>query len=314
MIEAATGNGAQRGSSQNIRINVLNDSLREASSSRIAVSALILFNFPQIIAAIVVLSLHWPENSVCDAEHRLKWRVWSLIATIRMTLHMVTIFLIIGVTRLVRQQVRQTRLLMILQKLRNLLDAAGLIWFLVGNMWLFGGSDMKAATVCVRPTQSPIYNLCLAMVVFNYIQICLPCIIAILMIPVLCFCLPCLIHVLRWMRDAEESKGASQADIKNLPLVKFKDLESADSPMSAQLSCPICLMDFASEDEIRILPCKHYFHDQCIGEWLGMNSTCPSCRKNILKDPANQDGEKETRDTEMVDLSHSSSGAAEDLV
>lgn len=32
--------------------------------------------------------------------------------------------------------------------------------------------------------------------------------------------------------------------------------------------CAICLEDYADEDELRILPCKHEFHITCIDSWL----------------------------------------------
>jgi hypothetical protein len=67
--------------------------------------------------------------------------------------------------------------------IRNSLEAFGLIWFVVGNMWLFGDDDNS----CRNPQHSPVYNLCLAMLIINYIQICLPCILAILLIPVFLF-------------------------------------------------------------------------------------------------------------------------------
>merc|ERR1740130_1469879 len=103
------------------------------------------------------------------------------------------------------------------------------------------------------------------------------------MIPVLCFCLPCLIHVLRWMRDPSlDGKGASAAAIGKLPLLKFRDVAEGPSTSSVEMTCPICLSDFDEEDEVRVLPCKHYFCKACIDEWLAVNSTCPTCRTNIL--------------------------------
>lgn len=49
---------------------------------------------------------------------------------------------------------------------------------------------------CHHQIDSPVYNLCLAMLIISYVQICLPCILAAMLIPVFCFCMPCLIRVL----------------------------------------------------------------------------------------------------------------------
>ncbi len=47
-------------------------------------------------------------------------------------------------------------------------------------------------------------------------------------------------------------------------------------------SCSICFEDFENYDNVRILPCKHYYHINCINQWLSKNSNCPICRRNVL--------------------------------
>ena len=47
-------------------------------------------------------------------------------------------------------------------------------------------------------------------------------------------------------------------------------------------TCAICVDEFAEEDQVRVLPCNHIFHPQCIGEWLGNHSSlCPLCKKEV---------------------------------
>ncbi|XP_074033416.1 E3 ubiquitin-protein ligase goliath-like [Leptinotarsa decemlineata] len=41
--------------------------------------------------------------------------------------------------------------------------------------------------------------------------------------------------------------------------------------------CCICLGKLVGD--LRILPCKHEFHSNCISQWLVGNDTCPLCRK-----------------------------------
>lgn len=33
-----------------------------------------------------------------------------------------------------------------------------------------------------------------------------------------------------------------------------------------------------SEDEVKSLPCGHAFHEECLRPWLGMHTSCPTCR------------------------------------
>lgn len=88
-----------------------------------------------------------------------------------------------------------------MRSIRNTIEAFGLVWFVVGNMWLFGDDN----NICHHPERSPIYNLCVSLLVLNYVQICFPCIIAIVLIPVFCFCMPCLIRILARLQDPRAS-------------------------------------------------------------------------------------------------------------
>ncbi|CAH1451555.1 unnamed protein product [Lactuca virosa] len=44
-------------------------------------------------------------------------------------------------------------------------------------------------------------------------------------------------------------------------------------------TCAICLSDYKPKESLRTIPeCNHYFHSDCIDEWLKLNATCPVCR------------------------------------
>jgi hypothetical protein len=59
----------------------------EAQSQRLSMWALVVVNAPQILAAILVLGIHWNDSSVCDAEHRNRWLLWASASTVRTTVH-----------------------------------------------------------------------------------------------------------------------------------------------------------------------------------------------------------------------------------
>lgn len=55
------------------------------------------------------------------------------------------------------------------------------------------------------------------------------------------------------------------------------------------LGCSICTEDFLVGEDVRVLPCDHKFHPQCVDPWLiNVSGTCPLCRLD-LRPPAAED-------------------------
>ncbi|ORX71190.1 hypothetical protein DL89DRAFT_221739 [Linderina pennispora] len=68
---------------------------------------------------------------------------------------------------------------------------------------------------------------------------------------------------------------ASREFIRRLPVLKASDTNQ---------SCTICNDEFAEDCELTRLPCKHYFHRECIKPWLELHNTCPMCRHELPSD------------------------------
>ncbi|KAJ3337941.1 hypothetical protein HDU93_000328, partial [Gonapodya sp. JEL0774] len=50
-------------------------------------------------------------------------------------------------------------------------------------------------------------------------------------------------------------------------------------------SCPICLEPYTPESSLRLLPCTHSFHADCVDSWLAnRRGVCPLCRLDISTD------------------------------
>ncbi len=48
------------------------------------------------------------------------------------------------------------------------------------------------------------------------------------------------------------------------------------------LGCSICTEDFRKGEEVRVLPCNHKFHPDCVDPWLlNVSGTCPLCRIDL---------------------------------
>lgn len=78
---------------------------------------------------------------------------------------------------------------------------------------------------------------------------------------------------------------ASKEDIERsgLEVIQASSLEEYEKTERVASNCTeqclICLDDYAPEDNLRVLTCKHAFHQSCVDKWLetGRNN-CPACR------------------------------------
>ncbi|RAL53935.1 hypothetical protein DM860_004406 [Cuscuta australis] len=67
----------------------------------------------------------------------------------------------------------------------------------------------------------------------------------------------------------------SRSAIESLESIKVNSSFLEKEPNSC---CLICAKEFELDGEVKILPCKHVFHSDCILQWLEMKSTCPVCK------------------------------------
>lgn len=52
---------------------------------------------------------------------------------------------------------------------------------------------------------------------------------------------------------------------------------------AAQSLCSVCLEHFRQGEELRMLPCMHRYHRQCIDRWLARSPACPVCKHEIAR-------------------------------
>uniref|UniRef100_A0A8D3ATJ5 RING-type domain-containing protein n=1 Tax=Scophthalmus maximus TaxID=52904 RepID=A0A8D3ATJ5_SCOMX len=47
-------------------------------------------------------------------------------------------------------------------------------------------------------------------------------------------------------------------------------------------NCAVCLEAFNNNQCLRVLPCLHEYHRECVDPWLLLQHTCPLCKRSIL--------------------------------
>ena len=54
--------------------------------------------------------------------------------------------------------------------------------------------------------------------------------------------------------------------------------------------CLICLDDYEPEEDLRVMSCKHFFHQNCVDKWLQVGrNNCPACRMKGVSTTTDQD-------------------------
>ncbi|CAO2647711.1 Nn.00g086330.m01.CDS01 [Neocucurbitaria sp. VM-36] len=59
-------------------------------------------------------------------------------------------------------------------------------------------------------------------------------------------------------------------------------VSGTSSTQDENLGCSICTEDFEKGQDLRVLPCDHKFHPECVDPWLlNVSGTCPLCRVDL---------------------------------
>eukprot|EP00419_Tripos_fusus_P047854 CAMPEP_0172832684 /NCGR_PEP_ID=MMETSP1075-20121228/23833_1 /TAXON_ID=2916 /ORGANISM="Ceratium fusus, Strain PA161109" /LENGTH=405 /DNA_ID=CAMNT_0013675327 /DNA_START=28 /DNA_END=1245 /DNA_ORIENTATION=- len=60
--------------------------------------------------------------------------------------------------------------------------------------------------------------------------------------------------------------------------------DDEETPYSSD--CAICLGTWDAEDVIKVTPCGHAFHEECLGGWFRNGRTCAICRQDLTGPPS----------------------------
>eukprot|EP00929_Paragymnodinium_shiwhaense_P112851 TRINITY_DN81115_c0_g1_i1.p1 TRINITY_DN81115_c0_g1~~TRINITY_DN81115_c0_g1_i1.p1 ORF type:complete len:550 (+),score=69.52 TRINITY_DN81115_c0_g1_i1:55-1650(+) len=60
--------------------------------------------------------------------------------------------------------------------------------------------------------------------------------------------------------------------------ITSRELSSLSMPPT---ECPICLMAFEPDEIVKVAPCRHAFHEECISRWMQVALSCAVCRQEL---------------------------------
>ncbi|KAF2218717.1 hypothetical protein BDZ85DRAFT_286051 [Elsinoe ampelina] len=88
--------------------------------------------------------------------------------------------------------------------------------------------------------------------------------------------------------ESDEEEGSEYENVNDFPLATAVTRETIRNLPTTLVEkageeCMICVSDLAVDNIIITLPCKHYFHEDCLVPWLLHAGTCPACRRVLPK-------------------------------
>ncbi|KAE8987632.1 hypothetical protein PF005_g7597 [Phytophthora fragariae] len=85
--------------------------------------------------------------------------------------------------------------------------------------------------------------------------------------------------------DTESWDGLPYPQIITLPTFKYQFRERHEDENQTEEDgevnntvCAVCCDEFEAEEEVRALPCLHFYHRECIDQWLMYHRQCPICK------------------------------------
>ncbi|CAO3650154.1 unnamed protein product [Cunninghamella echinulata] len=87
----------------------------------------------------------------------------------------------------------------------------------------------------------------------------------------------------RSSNDKKKNFKLHQSLLNTLPTKTWDENNLDDNNDHHHSSCVICLENYQQDDLLRILPCKHEYHRDCIDLWLTKkNACCPLCLQFVI--------------------------------
>ena len=104
-------------------------------------------------------------------------------------------------------------------------------------------------------------------------------------------------NILNYIMNNDENKYGSPPAAKSEinKLKKYILSKENLNNFGCENSCSVCKEDFVIGNKMMDLPCKHYFHEECLMPWLNQHDSCPICRFELKTDDPDYEKMKKQR-------------------
>lgn len=213
------------------------------------------------LPCVIYLSFYWQICSVCDQPLRW-WLAGNCVMQLTQAPLRCLFFIQLHRTGRERNEViRRVRVLTGSHgwSVSKFVSVLNYCWFILGVIWVFNSSKCIHAPL--------LWKLSVAVIIISVIR---------LLVTLVCFyySFPPNLPVI----SSSQNRATPMNIVEQLPIVKYC---SSILLHGYKENCSICLCDFEESEKVRLLSCKHNFHQSCIDRWLLKNNQCPLCLRTV---------------------------------
>ena len=96
-------------------------------------------------------------------------------------------------------------------------------------------------------------------------------------------------RIISQMLDAQNGTSApGPASPTAIAALPKKRVDKSMMGSDGTAECSVCMDNVQIDDEVTVLPCRHWFHGECVSMWLKEHDTCPHCRQGIMPKTENE--------------------------
>ena len=98
------------------------------------------------------------------------------------------------------------------------------------------------------------------------------------------------------MMNDNNRYGSPPASKESVAQLKEEEMtEETIKSLGVENVCSVCKEEFSKGKKAMVLPCRHFYHRECIIPWLDQHNSCPICRYELPTDDEDYEKIKKER-------------------